>query len=130
MELKNQILKIADVAQRNGHVYTQDALEKAVDNAQERIKNQDGILGVLGEPRNEGSIDIAEISHAITNIRMDGDKMVADFKILSTPKGNILRQLLEAGITPQFSVSGFGTVAEDGTVSDFELVTVYAKYHA
>lgn len=126
MELKNQILKIADAVQRNGHVYTQAALEKAVANAQERIKNQNGILGVLGEPSHAGMVNLAEISHAVTNLRMDGDKMVADLKILETPRGLQLKKMIEAGHGPQFNVSGYGSVSNDGKVSDFELVTVYA----
>lgn len=127
MELKGQILKIADVVERNGRMYPQAELEKAVTKFQEKVKNQQGVLGILGEPEHAGKINLYEISHAVTNVRMEDDKMVADLKVLDTPNGKILKQMLEAGASPQFSVSGYGSVRDDGTVVDFEIVTVYSK---
>ena len=63
----------------------------------------------------------------VTKIKMKGDDVYGEVEILSTPAGNILKELFRNGITIGISSRGMGSVQEgiDGTVEvqdDFELL--------
>lgn len=86
------------------------------------IKTSGGIPGELNHPDNL-AINLANVSHVITELRMDGNYAIGKAKILNTPSGAIARGLLEGGVRLGVSSRGTGNVNE-GTVSDFSLVTV------
>ena len=106
----------------NGRVYPVDEIAKVVEHAMSRIKSGESLLGELNHPDNL-SINLANVSHVITELRMDGNYAVGKAKILNTPSGNIARGLLEGGVRLGVSSRGTGNVNE-GNVSDFNLVTV------
>ena len=106
----------------NGRIYPVDEISKVVENAMARIKSGESLLGELNHPDNL-SIDLSNVSHVITELKMDGNYAVGKAKILNTPSGNIARGLLEGGVRLGVSSRGTGNVVE-GNVSDFNLVTV------
>ena len=106
----------------NGRIYPVDEIARVVEGAMSKIKNGESILGELNHPDNL-SIDLANVSHVITELKMDGNYAVGKAKILNTPSGNIARGLLEGGVRLGVSSRGTGNVVE-GNVSDFNLVTV------
>lgn len=106
----------------NGRIYPVDEISRVVEGAMAKIKAGESILGELNHPDNL-SIDLANVSHIITELKMDGNYAVGKAKILNTPSGNIARGLLEGGVRLGVSSRGTGNVVE-GNVSDFNLVTV------
>ena len=113
----------ADVKNGNGRVYPVSEISTAVDNAMKRISEGYSVMGELNHPDNL-SIDLKNVSHAITELRMDGNNAVGKCKLLNTPMGNIARGLLEGGVRLGVSSRGTGNVNESGEVSDFQFVTI------
>ena len=119
----NGILMQADVRNGNKRVYPLEEISRAVESIQQRITEGHFIMGELNHP-DSLSIDLSRVSHAITEIKMDGANAVGKFKILNTPMGNIAKGLLEGGIKLGVSSRGTGNVTNEGFVSDFNFVTV------
>ena len=119
----NGILMQADVRNGNKRVYPLQEIQRAVEQIQEQIKNGHYIMGELNHP-DSLSINLANVSHAITEIRMDGANAVGKCKLLNTPMGNIAKGILEGGIKLGVSSRGTGNVTNEGQVSDFNFVTI------
>lgn len=113
-------VKIVDLdkANRNGHTYTAEVMEKAI------ADTTFPIMGTLGMP--EGlTISLQRVSHAVEGIEIRDGAVYAKIKVLATPAGQALDQLLTSS-NIEFRVAGIGNIDKDGTVSDFKLLTVSA----
>lgn len=117
------IFMMADIVNGNGRVYPLNEIATAVDNINKRIKDGYTVYGELNHPDNL-SIDLNNVSHIITEMRMDGSNAVGKARIIENhPKGQIVKAILEAGGKLGVSSRGSGNVVE-GKVSGFSLVTV------
>ena len=69
---------------------------------------------------------LQNVSHNVTKMWWEGDNLLGQVEILSTPAGNILKELFKSSITLGISSRGMGTTREHKgkTVvnDDFELV--------
>lgn len=119
------ILIQGGIRNQNQRVYPVREIDRAVRTLQDQLKNNYTVLGELNHP-NDLNINLDRVSHAITDIWMEGNNGVGKLKILPTPLGNIAKTLLEAGVKLGVSSRGSGNVKEDGSgeVSDFEIITV------
>lgn len=107
----------------NKRVYPRSEIEKAVSMISEKAKEGSFIMGELNHP--EGlSIDLKNVSHIITEAWMDGDNAVGKCKVLNTPSGQIVKQLIEGGVKLGVSSRGTGNVTNEGIVEDFSFVTL------
>jgi hypothetical protein len=107
----------------NQRIYPKSEIERAVAFISEKAKEQQFILGELNHPDNL-SIDLKNVSHIITEAWMDGDNAVGKCKILNTPSGNIVQQLINGGVKLGVSSRGTGNVTSEGVVEDFAFVTL------
>jgi len=107
----------------NERVYPVHEIRKAVDEVKNNIGKGFSVLGELDHP-DELNINLPNVSHVITDMWMDGSNGMGKLKLLPTPSGNIARAILEAGVKLGVSSRGSGNVNEDGSVSDFQMVTV------
>jgi hypothetical protein len=119
------ILQRAGAPNQNKRRYPKEILEREVKKYQQLIKERRA-LGELDHPESP-IINLKNVSHNIREVWWDGDDVVGVVEILSTPAGNILRELLKNNIRLGISSRGLGSVKEmnDGTVlvqEDFELV--------
>ena len=119
------ILQRAGAANQNGRRYPKEILMRETKKYEQLIKERRA-LGELDHP-DSPVINLKNVSHNIREIGWDGDDVVGTVEILSTPSGNILRELLKNNIRLGISSRGLGSVKElsDGTVmvqEDFELV--------
>lgn len=121
------IMMQADLVNGNGRKYPLAEISKAVELAGKRITEGHYILGELNHP-DVLSINLANVSHAITEVRMDGANALGKMKLLNTPSGNIAKGLIEGGVRLGVSSRGTGNVNESGAVSDFSFVTVDIVY--
>ena len=119
----NGIMMQAALRNGNGRVYPVDEITKAVTTAAQRINEGHFILGELNHP-DTLSINLANVSHCITQIRMEGNNAMGKMKLLNTPSGNIAKALIEGGVRLGVSSRGTGNVNEGGEVGDFAFVTV------
>lgn len=117
------IMMQAELVNGNGRKYPLAEISKAVGTAAKRIQEGHYILGELNHP-DVLSINLANVSHCITEIRMDGENAVGKMKLLNTPSGQIAKALIEGGVRLGVSSRGTGNVNEGGSVSDFSFVTV------
>lgn len=111
------------IENRNKRRYPVTEIAKAVEEACTRIKESNGIFGELDHPQTL-NINLDRISHAITDLRMEGSNAVGRAKILGTPMGSIAKELIKSGVRLGVSSRGAGTVNESGDVSGFNFVTV------
>ena len=130
---KNQPLVVTGVIQRaeaknqNGRIYPREILEREIENYINGPVKERRALGELDHPESS-VINLQNASHNITKVYWDGDDVMGEVEILSTPSGNILKELFRNGITVGISSRGMGSVKDnmsEGTVEvqdDFELL--------
>lgn len=111
------------IKNRNNRTYPVSEISRAVSEASKLITEQKGIFGELDHPQTL-NINLERISHAITDLRMEGNNAVGRAKILPTPMGNIARTLIESGVRIGVSSRGAGSVQENGMVEGFNFITV------
>lgn len=107
----------------NQRVYPRTEIEKAVSLINEKCKEGTYVMGELNHPDNL-SIDLKNVSHIITEAWMDGDNAMGKCKVLNTPSGQIVKNLIEGGVKLGVSSRGTGNVTNEGMVEDFQFVTV------
>lgn len=106
----------------NGRTYPIEELSCAVDSVNKRIAEGLSVFGELNHPDNL-TIDLNNVSHMITEMKMEGGNAMGKAKLLNTPKGQIVKAILEGGGKLGVSSRGTGNVNE-GRVSQFAIVTV------
>ena len=118
------ILATAEVQNGNGRYYSRDIWEREMDRYMEVIK-ENRALGELDHPES-GIINLQNVSHNIKDAKWDGDHIIGTIEILGTPAGNILKELIKAGISVGVSSRGEGSVKQIGEVlevqDDFNLI--------
>jgi hypothetical protein len=112
------------VKNANQRVYPAHEIARAVKNLNEQISKGYSVLGEVDHPTNL-RINLDRVSHMITEMWLDDAKGCGKMKILPTPMGKIVSEMLNAGVKLGVSSRGSGDVNEgSGTVSNFDIVTV------
>lgn len=119
------VLQRASAENQNGRVYPKDILEREVKKYQTLI-NERRALGELDHP-DSSVINLKNVSHNIKEVHWEGDNLVGTVEILSTPSGNILKELLRGDILLGISSRGMGSTKPLGdnkleVQEDFELL--------
>lgn len=112
----------SSIKNRNGRNYPLSEIAQAVQNAQQRIKECNGIFGELDHPQTL-TINSDRISHVITEMWMNGNDAYGKAKLINTPMGNIAQELLRSGVKIGVSSRGAGNVTESGDVNGFNFIT-------
>jgi len=113
----------AEMKNLNQRIYPKNEIDRAVQLINTRIKEGTSIMGELNHPDNL-SIDLKNVSHIITEAWMDGNNAVGKCKILNTPSGQIVQNLIAGGVRLGVSSRGTGNVNHEGIVEDFSFVTL------
>jgi len=125
------VLQRAEAKNQNGRVYPREVLLKEVSKYLEEQVSERRALGELDHPESS-VVNLNNASHNVIEMHWDGDDLLGTVEVLSTPSGNILKELFKSGIKLGISSRGLGSVepvneksGEDGTVEvqpDFELI--------
>ena len=117
----------ADIKNRNGRVYPVQTLAKEVARYNEQFINKKRAFGELGHPDGP-TVNLERVSHMITSLKPEGKNFIGEAKIMDTPYGKIVKNLIDEGAQLGVSSRGSGNVSDDGSgnVSDFEIITVDA----
>ena len=99
----------SDIKNQNGRVYPFSVLKKQVRSFNEKFVKQDRALGELGHPMGP-TVNLDRVSHVITELFEDGKNFVGKAKIIDTPNGKIVKNLLESGVRLGVSSRGLGSV--------------------
>jgi hypothetical protein len=101
------VLQRAGAENQNGRVYPKNILDREVKKYQQLIQERRA-LGELDHPEST-VINLKNVSHNIKEVHWEGDDVVGTVEILPTPSGNILKELLRAGILLGISSRGMGS---------------------
>ena len=99
----------SDIQNQNGRVYPYSVLKKEVKNYTKKYVNEGRALGELGHPMGP-TINLDRVSHLITELEEDGKNFVGKAKIMDTPNGKIVKNLLESGVRLGVSSRGLGSI--------------------
>jgi len=116
----------ADIKNRNGRVYPVDTLTKEVKRYTNEFINKKRAFGELGHPDGP-TVNLERVSHMITSLTPEGKNFVGEAKIMDTPYGKIVKNLIDEGAQLGVSSRGMGSIQQSngrGVVGkDFYLAT-------
>ena len=118
------IMQMTETQNGNGRVYPHNTMIREVKNYQKLVKERRA-LGELDHP-DDSVINLKNASHMVTEIWMDGKNVMGKIKVLETPSGKILKELVNGGVTVGVSSRGMGSVKETNgqtiVEDDFQLI--------
>ena len=116
----------SDVKNRNGRVYPQEVLEKEVAKYNKNFINENRAFGELGHPDGP-TVNLERVSHMITSLTPDGKNFIGEAKIMDTPMGKIVKNLMDEGAKLGVSSRGMGSLEQKNGANyvrdDFYLAT-------
>lgn len=124
--LKNVLLQKAQAKNQNGRIYPEEILMREAQTYKENFVSQRRALGELDHPESP-VVNLKNVCCNVTDLWFDGPAVMGNVEILSTPAGNIVRELIRNNIRLGISSRGLGSVRPIGenTVEvqpDFSLV--------
>ena len=121
------ILQRAYTKNQNGRVYPKEILVREAKKYSQNFVQQKRAMGELDHPESS-VVNLQNVSHNVTEMNFNGDDLVGTVEVLTTPSGNILKELFKNGIKLGISSRGMGSVDpmnENGASEvqdDFELI--------
>ena len=116
----------SEIKNRNGRVYPKDVMLKEVNRYRKDFIDNKRAFGELGHPEGP-TINLDRVSHLITSLEEDDNNFVGRAKILSTPNGQIVKNLIDDGARLGVSSRGLGSLEQKGGAQvvkgDFQLAT-------
>lgn len=111
---------------QNGRVYPDGVLEREVQKYTDTLIRERRALGELDHPETS-VVNLKNVSHNVVELRWNGDDLVGKAEILTTPSGNILRELFKNRIKVGISSRALGSlkkISESTSMvgNDLELV--------
>ncbi|MDP7366136.1 MAG: primosomal protein [Candidatus Pacebacteria bacterium] len=116
----------ADVKNRNGRVYPMEVLQKEVSKYNKNFIQQKRAFGELGHPDGP-TVNLERVSHITTSLTPDGKNFLGEAKIMDTPMGKIVKNLMDEGCKLGVSSRGMGSLTKQNGANyvrdDFYLAT-------
>lgn len=121
------IIMQGDIKNRNGRVYPKEVLMKEMTRYNKNYVEAKRAYGELGHPSGP-TINLDRVSHMFTELRQDGSNVVGRAKVMDTPMGKIVKNLIDEGANLGISSRGMGSVKQNKNgimevQSDFMLAT-------
>jgi hypothetical protein len=116
----------SNLKNRNGRMYPKEVMQKEVARYTKESIEKKRAYGELGHPEGP-TVNLDRVSHMIVGLREDGDNYIGKAKILDTPMGRIVKELIDEGASLGVSSRGLGSLKERNGVNevqeDFMLAT-------
>ena len=116
----------ADIKNRNGRVYPVDTLAKEVKRYTNEFINKKRAFGELGHPDGP-TVNLERVSHMITSLKPEGKNFIGEAKVMDTPYGKIVKNLIDEGAQLGVSSRGMGSIqrmsGKNVVGNDFYLAT-------
>ena len=116
----------ADIKNRNGRVYPVETLAKEVRRYSKEFIEKKRAFGELGHPDGP-TVNLERVSHMITSLKPEGKNFIGEAKIMDTPYGKIVKNLIDEGAVLGVSSRGMGSIQQQGgrnlVGKDFYLAT-------
>jgi hypothetical protein len=116
----------SDIKNRNGRIYENDILAKEVNRYDKEFIQKGRAFGELGHPDGP-TVNLERVSHMIKALTPEGKNFIGEAKIMDTPYGKIVKNLIDEGATLGVSSRGMGSLVKKGGANyvgkDFYLAT-------
>ena len=116
----------AEIKNRNGRIYPMHILEKEVGRYNKEYIQKNRAFGELGHPDGP-TVNLERVSHMITRLYPDGTNFIGEAKVMDTPYGKIVKNLIDEGAKLGVSSRGMGSLEPRGKMQivkdDFYLAT-------
>lgn len=116
----------SDLKNKNGRVYPREIMQREVQRYVNENVNTKRAYGELGHPDGP-TVNLDRVSHMITELREDGNNWIGKAKIMDTPMGRIVKELISEGAQLGVSSRGLGSLKERNGINevqdDFMLAT-------
>jgi len=98
-----------NIKNRNNRVYKTETLDREVNRYIKEYVEKNRAFGELGHPSGP-TLNLERSSHIIKSLKREGNNFIGKAKILDTPYGNIVKNLMQEGAQLGVSSRGMGTV--------------------
>ena len=116
----------SDLKNKNGRIYPKEIMQREVNRYVEENVNTKRAYGELGHPEGP-TVNLDRVSHMIVSLKEDGANYIGKAKVMDTPMGRIVKELISEGAQLGVSSRGLGTLKERGGINevqdDFMLAT-------
>ena len=116
----------ADIKNRNGRIYPVETLAKEVRRYTKEFIEKKRAFGELGHPDGP-TVNLEGVSHMITSLKPEGKNFIGEAKVMDTPYGKIVKNLIDEGAVLGVSSRGMGSIQQQGgrnlVGKDFYLAT-------
>ena len=103
-----------------------EVLQKEVSKYNKKFVNQKRAFGELGHPEGP-TVNLERVSHMITSLKPEGKNFIGEAKIMSTPMGEIVKNLMDEECQLGVSSRGMGSLMQKNGANyvrdDFYLAT-------
>ena len=100
-----------DIKNRNGRVYPVSVLSKEVGRYNKEFVEKKRAFGELGHPDGP-TVNLERVSHMITSLKSEGRNFIGEAKIMDTPYGKIVKNLIDEGAQLGVSSRGMGSMKQ------------------
>jgi hypothetical protein len=109
----------SNLTNRNNRSYPKEIMRKEVDRYRAEQIDKKRAMGELGHPDGP-TLNLDRVSHMITSLKEDGDNWIGKAKILDTPMGNIVKNLMDEGAQLGVSSRGLGSLKEKNGINEVQ----------
>lgn len=114
-EIKTEVIMILETPNKQGRIYKSEDIAVAIS------KRSGPLWCHIDNPEN-AQINVEKIAAEATNLRIEGDTVVADIRILTTPSGRIISDLETNKIDMAYRIWGHGQLnPRNREISDFTI---------
>ena len=99
----------ADIKNRNGRIYPVETLAKEVKRYTTEFIDKKRAFGELGHPDGP-TVNLERVSHMITSLKPEGKNFIGEAKVMDTPYGKIVKNLIDEGAQLGVSSRGMGSI--------------------
>ena len=100
-----------DIKNRNGRVYPVEVLKDEIDRYNEKFVSKKRAYGELGHPEGP-TVNLGRVSHMVTSLKQDGSNFIGEAKVMDTPMGKIVKNIMDEGGTLGVSSRGMGSLEQ------------------
>lgn len=116
----------SETKNKNGRIYPKNILEREVMRYNREFINKNRAFGELGHPDGP-TVNLERVSHMIKSLYPEGNNFIGEAKVLDTPYGKIVKNLIDEGARLGVSSRGMGTLTNSNGANyvkdDFYLAT-------
>ena len=116
----------SEIKNRNGRVYPFEVLDKEVKRYKKEFIEQNRAYGELGHPEGP-TVNLDKVSHMVTSLEPDGKNFIGEAKVMGTPMGTIVKNIMDDGGKLAVSSRGMGSLEQKNGANyvkdDFYLAT-------